>query len=530
MIFLSEYRESAILNRMTHQEAVIYCRISKDRTGAGVKVADQETSCRKLAAGLGKPVRRVYSDNDISAAQRKKKRLDYEQMITDLEAAPADVICMHADRLHRRPAELERYIDLVEPAQIMTYTVMASDLDLGDPGGRMMARMLGAVASHEVEHMGRRQQEAKKHAAAKGIPLGGRRPFGYSADGMTLCRDEVIMLPAEAQRRGLGPVREVITRAGTRVAVVLPYDEAAELEQAVIRLLAGASLHFVARDWNARGVLTASGYRWSGTEVRRVACRARNSGELEHNAKVPGGGKVTTTGPAAWPAVITRRDRLVLRALLHDPARMAPGAERRHLGSGIYLCCCGATMVATTSTRPAGQLTYRCAAVRRASAAADPGAAHAARDAVALDDCVATRAVAWLAGPGNIARLTAVQPGEESAGAEIGRIDAKLDEFAEQAAREEITGRQLAIASRLLIARRKALAARQPASRHPDVTAGSALTGRALWQSMDLDRRRALVSRIFEVRVLPQPNGRPAGWRAGQSYFHEDCVEITRKL
>lgn len=514
---------------MPYDEAVIYCRISKDRGGAGIKVADQETSCRKLGAELGKHIRAVYTDNDISAAQLKKPRKDYLRMLEDLEADPADIIAMHADRLHRRPAELERYMDITGPARMITYTVMASLLDLATPSGRLVARILGDVASHEVEHMGDRQKRAKQNAAARGIPLGGRRPFGYCAGGMSLCHGEVIMLPAEAQRRGLEPVREVVTRAGTRVAVILPYDEAAELQSACGRLLGGASLHSVARDWNTRGVLTASGYRWSGTEVRRVVLRARNCGDLEHNARQPGESVITTVTPAAWPAVISRADRALLRGLLEDPSRQAPGAERRHLGSGIYRCgTCGATMSITTTSHPAGRLVYRCSAARRPGGPGS-GTGHAARDAVSLDAFVLGAVQDWLEEEGNLALLGRPDPPAAGSEDDPAGIDAELEELAAEKAAGRLTVRQLVIASAPLQARRRVLEARQEQAR-PDVVRGRDIDQLLAAMEADLDLRRSVVGMIFAVRVLAAPNGRPPGWRGGRRYFNPEFVEIERKL
>jgi hypothetical protein len=49
------------------KRAAIYCRLSQDRTGAGVVVERQERECQELAASLGWDVVRVDVDNDVSA-------------------------------------------------------------------------------------------------------------------------------------------------------------------------------------------------------------------------------------------------------------------------------------------------------------------------------------------------------------------------------------------------------------------------------------------------------------------------------
>jgi site-specific DNA recombinase len=516
---------------MTYDEAVIYCRISPGaRGGSGVKLEDQEKDARELAATLGKSVRAVYADKDISAAQRKKPRKDYLRMLRDLQGAPADVIAWHADRIHRQPAELERYIDIVEPRQIVTYTVRASALDLATPSGRMVARMLGSAASFEVEHMQERQREAKKHAAEKGIPLGGQRPFGYSADGMSPCHHTFVTTAAEAERRGIEPDGVVATRRGDRVLITLPYDETDELKEAARKVVTGVSLHAIALDWNSRGVLTSLGYRWSrASEVRRVLAKPRNAGLMVHRG--------VTVGPAAWPALIDELTWRHMTAIFADPSRVtSPGPGRRWLGSGIYECgICEAPMTASSTTGHGQQrrkrTVYRCSSTRYL--AVPDGRQHPARDATALDQFTADRMKAWLAVRTNVTRLYRPQPGTEDVSLELARVRGELDGLAADAGAERITRRQLAIASAPLMAREKTLETRAAAGGQPDITGGARLTGEEIWALLesDLDRRRVFLQRVFRVRVLPVNNGRPPGWKPGRPYFSRDAVEITeRKL
>src|SRR4051794_7075330 len=112
------------------QRAAIYCRISKDRTGAGLGVERQEDDCRALAASLGLDVGAVYSDNDLSAYSGKP-RPGYDEMLRQLKAGQFDaVLVWHTDRLLRRVMDLETYIGVVEPKAIPTYTVRAGTIDL----------------------------------------------------------------------------------------------------------------------------------------------------------------------------------------------------------------------------------------------------------------------------------------------------------------------------------------------------------------------------------------------------------------
>src|SRR5271166_1582581 len=95
--------------------AAIYLRISNDKTGEELGVSRQREDALGVCARNGwEPV--VYQDNDRSASRyAKKPRPQYEQMITDIEAGKIRAVIVYkADRLHRKPAEGEAFIDLAE--------------------------------------------------------------------------------------------------------------------------------------------------------------------------------------------------------------------------------------------------------------------------------------------------------------------------------------------------------------------------------------------------------------------------------
>src|SRR5215212_2356049 len=255
------------------RRAVVYTRMSRDREGAGLGVDRQRQECVELADRLGWQIVGHRSDNDLSAYSGKP-RPGYRALLEDLGQGRADaVLVWHTDRLHRRPVELEHYIDVCDPRGVITQTVKAGPLDLATPSGRMVARMLGSAGRYEVEHMIERQQAAKLQAAAAGRWKGGRRPFGYESDGVT--------------------IRE---------------SEAAEIRKATDDLLAGMSLHAIARDWNARDVTTSAGGRWRPSEVRKLLARPRNAGLMEHRGEV--------VGEAQWPAIVDEDRWRAVRAML----------------------------------------------------------------------------------------------------------------------------------------------------------------------------------------------------------------------
>src|SRR5215469_2991704 len=165
------------------RSAAIYVRISQDRGGAGLGVERQELESRALADRLEWTITKVYCDNDMSAFSGRR-RPDYEAMLADIEAGLINaVIAWHPDRLHRRAAELERYIGVCETHGVANQTVTAGMWDLSSPSGRMVARQLGAVAAYESEHKSERLRSARVQQARNGRHHGGIRPYGYARDG-----------------------------------------------------------------------------------------------------------------------------------------------------------------------------------------------------------------------------------------------------------------------------------------------------------------------------------------------------------
>src|SRR3954467_9448471 len=102
---------AAVAASVAHVRAAVYLRQSLDRDGSGLAVARQREDCLKLCADRGWD-HVEYVDNDISASTAKA-RPAYIRMLADIAAGRLDgVVAWDLDRPHRRPVELEHFIDL----------------------------------------------------------------------------------------------------------------------------------------------------------------------------------------------------------------------------------------------------------------------------------------------------------------------------------------------------------------------------------------------------------------------------------
>ncbi len=454
------------------RRAVIYCRISRDRVGAGLGVERQEQDCRALADQLGWTVVATHVDNDLSAYSGKR-RPGYQALLADLEAQTATaVLAWHTDRLHRSPTELEAFIDVCERRHVITRTVTAGELDLASASGRMVARMLGAAARHETEHQAERSRRKKLDQAERGAFKGGRRPFGYAADGRTI------------------------------VAA-----EAAEVLGATRAVLAGASLRSIAADLNARSVPTSTGGRWSSASIGDVLRRPRNAALMQHQGEI--------VGRADWPPLVEQGEWTSLRAVLDNPARRtAPPPGRRWLGTGLYRCgVCDETAIATTPGR--GGTAYRCRS-----------RAHFSRNAEYVDEFVTELVLRRLEQPDAALEQTASGNDAANVQATILAVRAQLLELAELFAVRAIDGAQFGTASKALHAELEQAEIVLGSTRGGAVLAGLAGSPdiRTRWPALTLDRRRATIAALCVVRLEPATR---RGRYPGGGYFDPRSVSIN---
>jgi len=447
--------------------AAIYARISRDREGAGLGVERQEADCRALAERLGWRVAAVYVDNDVSAYSGAP-RPQYRAMLEAVRAGQVHgVLAWHTDRLHRRATELEEFVTVAESHHLQVQTVTAGIVDLSSASGRMIARMLGAAAQHEVDHAKERMKRAKAQMAADGKYRGGMRPFGYEADGVTV-------RPEEA---------EVVREAATAV-------------------LAGRSLAAVARDLSERGLTTSRGKPWTYGRLRDVLVRPRNAGLLATGRADRG--EAVIERPAAWPAIMAEETWRAVYALLNDPARRKQqGNLPRWLGSGLYRCgLCGAPLRATaigatpSRSEVARTYHYRCAA-----------SAHLTVHQAKTDAYVRGAVAEMVRDPRVVAAMApSVEDGRLVADRERRQVlTARLAGFEDDYARGAITGTQLQKATALVTGELAGVDSRLAAGMQRSTASpivGVADPGAAFLDA-PLDVQRAVLAAVLSVEALP---------------------------
>lgn len=361
--------------------AAIYLRISQDHTGEALGVSRQLEDCREFAAKLDWPVVEVYTDNDISAISGKV-RPDYHRMLRDVEAKKITaIVAWSPDRLYRRLADLENLIPVIEGHGITVRTVKAGDLDLTSAYGRMLARILGAIATGEGEVKAERWKRSWRQGREAGkVPGTGSRLFGYTRAG------EVIEWEAEIARRMADDI------------------------------VSGVPILTVSRWLETEGVLTTRGSVWRPITVRKYIANPRLAGYSTLNGDIVGEGQ--------WEPILDRGTWETVRALLNSRSRAA--VPRRSLLNGLIHCgACGHRMI-TSGNR--GRRTYRCP-----NRPGMPGCGRISGDAVSIEEVVETYARTRLADERVRKAITALaNTGAPEALTEIANLESRITELEEQ--------------------------------------------------------------------------------------------------
>jgi site-specific DNA recombinase len=457
----------------------VYARISEDAEGQGLGVARQETDARATAQVRAWNVVGVYVDNDLSAYNVKVRRPEFERMLDELRAGYIDgCVVYDLDRFARQPADLERAINIFDSRPGLVFATVQSDIDLSSADGRTLARVMVAFANKSSMDTSRRLKRKHLELAQRGVPVGSKRPFGYEDDKVTL-------------------------RAG----------EAELIRQAANDIIAGISMHSIARRWNVQGIKTPYGNIWRQSPLRAMMISPRLAGYRVHNKEI-------VRDPDGTPVMIDRPPVLdvptweAVRSVILDPTRSGNHIHRggrKRLLAGIVRCGrCGTPMTSDKDHRRHVH-TYVCkqpttnGGCGRIAVAGEPVDSLITKLVLAYlsDREVQTEAEVWNGEAelaevtGRIADLmTAFGSGELSKDVVFPSVQ-KLTENAAQlrADRSDFLREQMAVANR-------------------------PTNASEVWPELDIDHRRAIIESILVAVVV-----KPAAVKGGR--FSPDRIEVV---
>ncbi|GAT86050.1 resolvase [Paenarthrobacter nicotinovorans] len=463
----------------------IYTRISSDREKTQAGVERQREDCLKLAQAKRLDVVEVIVDNDKSAYRRSKPRAGWEQIKQLVTAGSIDgIVSWHVDRLYRHPADLEDIIEIVERASLTIHTVMTGDLDLNTSSGRLVARLLGAAARHEVELKAERQ--ARKHLAIaqEGRWQGGIVPTGYrrAGKGRLEIDEPIAQAIREAARR--------ILKGHSLMSTVLWYREATDRPNM--------------KPLTLKGILTGptvAGFRMhvpQSSRDKHNAARARRqvSGDLPKDMGIY---------KASWEPILDEATWHAVRGLLLDPKRRTAGKRpEKSLLSGLLRCgLCGHRLGYSAQSYSCGRNVGGCG---KLGISVKPVERH-------LLDLVG------YALQTNIAQLPAVEPVELLPERDWDGIRA---EYLELHTKQILTTSELMDRLAAVDKERGAYEEQREQQIRELGAAGQISTAAEEWEHADKAQQRAAIRALVEeVVVKPSANGRKSG-----SKFDYDRLDV----
>ncbi|WP_432836164.1 recombinase family protein [Dactylosporangium sp. CA-092794] len=532
----------------------LYLRLSDARNEKG-SFAEREAKLREHAQRRGWAVTRVVIENDEmpggskSASAFKRRRITlpdgrikvrvyrpgFRSVLDDLAHGRAHALLAEdLDRVLRDPRDLEDLIDVCREHRVSADSLSGSlrFTNGGTDAEHAMARVMVAMANKSSSDTARRVAAARERKATNGEWGGGKRPYGFEADGVTVRK--VVRLDDGAIPDDDGETVE--RELPSKEIVKLHFSgEAAEIIRAADALLGGVSMRALALDLRKRNVPTVKGTRWTAETLKDILVRPRNAGIVVYRpetqrrrggARKPAGRYYTKDderGRAPWEPILDENTWRTLVAKLIDPNRQPgkPGPAHKWLGSGIYLCICGATMQVLKKGDKVSPA-YRC---RETGSGA--GARHTVRNVTAVDALVVDSIVEYLSQP-EAANLLAA-PAEQAVDLaavrrQIAGWRQKLLTYADDEREDRITREQFLHNTRIL--KGKIAAAQTTLAEHSVRSPLAPLIGakdvRQVWDGLSLGAQREIVKELMDVKILEAK-------RRGRSPFDPKTVQITWK-
>lgn len=469
---------------MNDMKLSAYVRISQDRTGESVGVDNQRAAIIKWADDNGHEISEWYTDNDISATSGKR-RPDFERLLTD---SPKAIVVWTQDRLLRVTKDLERVLD----TGMTVHQVNAGSLDLASGQGRAVARTVTAWATYEVEQKADRQKLKNAAAAKAGEHYWreGIRPFGHNMDG------------------------------------TLHKEESAALIAGIKRIKDNAAVTTICRELNDAGLLTNRGKEWHSTSLRRILSNPRIAGVRVYKGQEFDG---------TWAPIITKDEFLTLQSHFATKERPRKAKSRENLLTGIALCgtCVegkepnkGGSMGQSRSNK--GIASYRCSEFK-----------HNGKDADMTEEVIIDRVLMLITVPGAESVLNN-QPDVDIASLRKKRIDqvawwreqlktaqaAKVP-LADLAVYREGHEAELAEIDAAIFDYEKSSLFADMWSKFTYFDNETIPEARKIWDRLPLERKRRIVTTLFEEVVL-LPGVR--GARFDRKSMHLELSPVAEEL
>jgi hypothetical protein len=349
----------------------------------------------------------------------------------------------------------------------------------GNEAERSMARVMVAMANKASADTARRVADGRERNWGESYQ-GGPRPFGFVAATDTDKHHRTLLIVDDEA--------EIIRKAATDI-----------LDRDI-------SIKAILRELRVNGVQTTRGGQWNGRTLKQVLTKPTVAGLAPYKGQLK---------PAPWPAILERDvwERLCEK-LNNPPPGTNRGNEPKHLLTGIGkcgICNDGTTVRANGSGTLRGKRGYQCEKV-----------AHIHRNIEHVDAMVEEVIVRYL----DLHAKDALKPPARR-GIDVSALRVEARRLRERKTAQirmhalgDLTDDELATGMRTIRDRLSVVEAQIHASSEPDPIAEFRdAPAAAVWASLSLARRRAIVRLLMTVTLLPTTQRGPG--------FDPDSVEVA---
>lgn len=459
-------------------QAVVYTRVSRDRSGVERSVTEQENACREFCRLQGWEVAAVFTDNDISASRYTRKiRPQFEVLMGELPKYSA-LVTWEASRATR---DLDVYAKLRKVCRdhgvLWAYSGRVYDLARGDDSFSTGLEML--LSERSSDDTSSRIRRTVKSQAVAGKPHG-RVPFGYR--------------------------REYDPDTGKLIRQVPDENEAPVIREAARRVLGGESIYAICRDFEIRSVPGISLKRWDTARIKRILSSPTYMGKRVLRGEV--------IGDADWEPLLSAETFEALAGVFandkHKPKYHGTGP--RHLLTGIAKCGVCGSPVSRIPNRKHGKESYICKENW-----------HVGRRKDWVDELVTAVVLARLRQPDALQAVNRTAgPEAEDLARRLRTLEQRLEGFYAEAATGALSATGLArveerINREMDGTREQLRAAATPTALTIPDPAALADT----WERQSLVHRREVINALMVVEILPA--------KPGSQKFDPETIRITWK-
>lgn len=297
-----------------------YLRVSFDESGRVRSNDEQHDENVPLIERRGWKLGERYEDVGSASKYQRRRRPDFDRLLADLEGGTFDahvLILWESSRGSRKVSEWSRMLEACETTGVRVFVTQHRWLYDPSVPRDWKALMDEAVDSeHESRKTSKRVRRSTNADAVAGRFGGGRRPFGFEADGVT--------------------VRT---------------DEAAVIRDCVRAVIGGKTTRSIAADLNRQGITTSAGNAWHPGVLRKMLASPRLAGHRTHHGEI--------ARRDAWPAIVDEITHRRLVAVLAARPRAGQRGRSPWVLTGFLRCeRCGATLSGQQDVR--GTRRYVC--------------------------------------------------------------------------------------------------------------------------------------------------------------------------